>query len=136
LLLPHLEKYDVDFMLTVAALHDTIEDTKTQESEILEIFGLKVLNAVKALSKDYSLPKDKQLNDSLERIIKEPKEVQLVKIADRINNLNPPPTTWNNEKIKKYYLSSILLYDKLKASDLLLSQKLLNKINEYKKYWE
>jgi (p)ppGpp synthase/HD superfamily hydrolase len=136
LLMPNLNEYDVDFMLTVAALHDTIEDTDTTEIEILENFGLKVLSAVKALSKNYSLTKENQLIDSLERIIKEPNEVHLVKIADRIINLSTPPSIWTNEKIRKYYLSSIVLHEKLRESDLFLSEKLLNKINEYKEHWE
>ena len=48
------------------------------------------------------LPKDQQIIDSLSRIKKLPIEVWAVKLADRITNLQPPPSYWTTEKRKKY----------------------------------
>lgn len=136
LLMPDLNKYDKEFLLTVASLHDTLEDTPTSEEEILDLFGLQVLSAVKALSKNYALPKELQIADSLERILKEPVEVQLVKLADRISNLDKPPVTWAKGKIIRYHESSQLIYEKLRNTDEYLSNKLLVKIKNYTQYWQ
>ena len=135
LLLPDLKRYDIEFLLCVASLHDTLEDTHTTEEELYELFGSRVLSAVKSLSKDYSLPKESQIADSLERILKEPIEVHLVKLADRISNLDKPPSTWTKEKILKYHESSKLIYEKLKDTDDYLSSRLLIKIENYNQYW-
>lgn len=134
LLMPNLKKFDKEFMLTVASLHDTLEDTKTTENEIKNLFGERVLSAVKSLSKDHSLPKSLQMEDSIKRILKEPLEVQIIKIADRISNLSPPPKTWAKEKIKKYHKSSLLIYERLKKSDKFMAERLFYKINEYEQY--
>ncbi len=40
--------------------------------------------------------------DSLNRINSLSKEIGIVKLADRITNLQQPPKTWNKEKIEKY----------------------------------
>jgi len=135
LLIPNLNIYNIEFLLIVACLHDTIEDTETSPEEILKIFGNDVKNAVIALSKDYKLPKKIQLEDSIERILNQPLEVQIVKLADRISNLYPPPKTWSKEKIINYHQKSIILYEKLKNANTFLSEKLLNKIKNYTKYF-
>jgi len=46
---------------------------------------------VSALSKDEAVPKEKELEDSLHRIREQPAEILMVKLADRITNLQPPP---------------------------------------------
>jgi (p)ppGpp synthase/HD superfamily hydrolase len=135
LLLPDLKKYDMEFLLCVASLHDILEDTLTTEEELSELFGSRVLSAVKALSKDYSLPKESQIADSLERVLMEPIEVHLVKLADRICNLEKPPSTWTRDKTLRYHESSKLIYEKLKSADEHLSSKLSQKIKNYNKFW-
>ena len=40
--------------------------------------------------------------DSLRRILTQPAEVAMVKLADRITNLAPPPPHWTAEKITRY----------------------------------
>ena len=42
------------------------------------------------------------MTDSLERIRRQPPEVWMVKLADRIVNLGPPPPHWTAEKIATY----------------------------------
>lgn len=39
-----------------------------------------------------------QMQDSLRRIKSQPREVWMVKMADRITNLQPPPGHWSEEK--------------------------------------
>jgi len=54
--------------------------------------------AVSSLSKNENLPREMQMQDSLDRILQLPKEVWAVKLADRITNLQPPPAYWDAEK--------------------------------------
>lgn len=88
-----------DLAIICALLHDTIEDTEVTYEDILQYFGTEVANGVLALSKDSSAGnKKEQMLDSLERIKKQPKEVWLVKLADRISNLGAPPAYWKKKK--------------------------------------
>ena len=127
-------KLDTDFTIQCALLHDTIEDTKAQYSDIENDFGKRVADGVLALTKDYSLPKEKQMADSINRIMLQPLEIWIIKIADRITNLYPPPPSWNKDRINNYYLESIFINEKLSPASIPASEQLYSKINEYKKY--
>ena len=85
-----------------ALLHDTLEDTAATEEQIATRFGAAVAAGVRALTKDASLPKPEAMADSLARIRAQPREVWAVKLADRITNLQPPPSSWKPEKIVAY----------------------------------
>ncbi len=136
-LMAHQAKPDFDIQLTVqiAALHDTIEDTDTTFSEIGDRFGEKVANAVQALTKNESLPtKREKMIDSLTRINQLSKEVGIVKIADRITNLQPPPSTWASEKAEKYLEEARIISKQLKGKNEYLDHRLQLKIVEYRSY--
>ncbi|WP_333665227.1 HD domain-containing protein, partial [Desulfobacter postgatei] len=85
-----------------AILHDTIEDTDTTYEELVSDFGQRVADGVLALTKDENIEKQDQMSDSLRRIKLQPIEIWMVKMADRITNLQPPPPYWTTEKRKKY----------------------------------
>ena len=72
--------------------------------------------------------------DSLMRIKKLPVEVWAVKLADRITNLQPPPSHWDNEKKKKYRTEAQFILDELGTGNLFLANRLKEKILEYEKY--
>jgi len=91
-----------DLAVACAVLHDTLEDTATTSEEIAARFGGDVAAGVRALSKDAALPKQQRMADSLARIRAQPREVWLVKLADRIVNLGPPPGDWATEKRRAY----------------------------------
>ena len=100
----HSDNFDVNFAIQVAILHNILEDTETNYDEIEIKFGNKIAKAVSALTKNkLILTKSEMINDSLIRINKLEKEVGIVKLADRITNLQAPPKHWNKEKIQKYY---------------------------------
>lgn len=63
-------------------------------------FDKRISEAVSALSKNNSLPKELKVLDSLNRIKHLEKEVWSVKIADRMTNLQAPPDHWTLEKRK------------------------------------
>ena len=130
----HTENFNVALAIQVALLHDTIEDTDTTFAEVEQNFGIEVANAVLALTKNQALPKEQQMMDSLMRIKKLPVEVWAVKLADRITNLQPPPSHWDNEKKKKYRTEAQFILDELGTGNLFLADRLKEKILEYEKY--
>lgn len=80
---------DSEDMICAALLHDTIEDTDTNYTEIEKYFGLSVAKLVYWLS-DISNPEDgnraerKRLDR--EHIWRAPREAQIIKLADLISN--------------------------------------------------
>ena len=128
------ENFNVALAIQAALLHDTIEDTDTTFSEVEENFGLDVANAVMALTKNESLPKEEQMMDSLQRIKKMPHEVWAVKLADRITNLQAPPSQWDNAKKKKYRAEAQIILDELASGNVFLADRLQMLIEDYRKY--
>jgi (p)ppGpp synthase/HD superfamily hydrolase len=55
----------------------------------------------------------------------------MVKLADRISNLQPPPPHWTREKISRYWDEAIEIHTTLKDASPFLSQRLLEKIENY-----
>jgi (p)ppGpp synthase/HD superfamily hydrolase len=88
------EGLDGDLAVQCALLHDVMEDTQTIFEQVEKEFGLRVAQGVLALSKDSAKDKAEQLGDSLKRIVLTSREVWMVKLADRITNLQPPPSHW------------------------------------------
>ncbi len=124
-----------DLLVQCALLHDVIEDTDCRFADVEAEFGLVVANGVLALSKDESLPtKRDQMVDSLNRIKAQPPEVWMVKMADRITNLQSPPHYWNREKIKAYQDEARLILAELGAANAYLAGRLEQKIENYTQY--
>ena len=131
------DNFDVDYSLQVALLHDTLEDTATEYSELVEKFGEKIAIGVQALTKDERLnSKKEKMTDSLSRINKLAKEVGMVKLADRITNLQKPPKNWGKNKMLNYLIEAKLINETLKGKNEYLNNRLQTKIVEYQKYAE
>ena len=131
----HLAEFDVKFAVQVALLHDVLEDTDLSYSELQRAFSDDIAEAVRALSKDESLPADQQIPDSLRRIKKFRKEVWAVKLSDRISNMQEPPKSWSVEKTKKYHQVAKLILKELDGGNSYLEQRLKTKIDNYKQYF-
>ncbi|BAY73618.1 hypothetical protein NIES25_00260 [Nostoc linckia NIES-25] len=125
---------DGDLAIKCAILHDIIEDTVTTFEEIKTEFGEAIANGVLALTKDNSLEKNLQMTDSLRRIKKQPPEIWMVKLADRISNFQAPPHYWNQEKIIRYREEGIQIYETLKDASPFLASRLASKIEDYKAF--
>ncbi|MDJ1468050.1 HD domain-containing protein [Cytophagaceae bacterium DM2B3-1] len=126
------QTYNADLAIQCALLHDVIEDTTVTYEQVKEEFGTDVADGVMALTKNTQFPtKIEQMQDSLRRIQQQPKEVWMVKMADRITNLAPPPHYWNNEKIKAYQQEGQLIYDSLHTAEELLAIRLKERISQY-----
>ena len=130
---------DGNLAVQCALLHDTIEDTDTTYDQLVETFGAAVANGVQALSKNKlvgaDLPKQKrkerQMADSLERVKKQPREIWMVKMADRITNLQPPPKHWTPEKVNMYREEASEIHRVLKGGSRHLAARFQEKIDCY-----
>ncbi len=125
---------DGNVAVQCAVLHDVIEDTATSYEQVVEFFGCQVANGVLALTKNDDLPKSDEMADSLNRIRLQPKEVWMVKLADRITNLQPPPGHWTLEKKKKYQAEAAMILDALGDASPYLAARLRGKIAAYVEY--
>lgn len=114
-----------------ALLHDTIEDTAVTFVEIADRFGLAVATGVLSLTKDKTLPKSEQMADSLLRIQQQPPEIWMVKMADRIANLQAPPSYWHSDKIQRYQAEAETILVALQDASPYLAQRLRQKIDRY-----
>ena len=134
-----------DLAVRCALLHDVLEDTKVSEQKLKEEFGTEVTDGVKALTKKKGgvkvltkkkkeEEKLKRLRGSLKRIKNQPHAIWMVKLADRISNLQPPPFGWDQTKIKDYWESSQEIHEALKDSSPYLGERLLQKIENYAQY--
>ncbi len=133
--LPTDPQLDGNLAVQCALLHDVIEDTVATPELVQEHFGEAVAAGVLALTKDERLPtKNEQMVDSLQRIRLQPKEVWVVKLADRITNLYHPPHYWNNAKILAYQQEARLIYNALHEANAALAQRLGEKIEQYSRY--
>lgn len=124
-----------NLLIQCALLHDAIKDTPTTYEEIKKEFGPEVAAGVLSLSKNEKLPtKMEQMLDSLSRIKQQPKEVWMVKLCDRITNLQPPPNHWTDEKILNYRSEAGVILEHLGDANQFLAERLKSKIKCYIKY--
>lgn len=120
-----------DLAVACAILHDAIEDTEATFELIHEVFGSEVAAGVSALTKDYRIPKEDQMRDSLDRILQQPSEIAMVKLADRITNLAPPPAHWNKAKCLAYQAEAGIILQRLGHASSFLAQRLQSRIDTY-----
>jgi (p)ppGpp synthase/HD superfamily hydrolase len=114
-----------------ALLHDTLEDTRVRHEQLLEHFGVAVADGVQALTLNKQLPKRAQMPECLERIQAQRPEIWMVKLADRITNLQPPPPHWSPNRIQDYHQESQGILQALAPASAFLAQRMREKIAEY-----
>ena len=118
--------------------HPLVDDATKEElralsqDDIKERFGEKIADGVLALSKNESLPYGDRLEDSISRINGSYKEVAIVKMADRLNNLMIRPKNWNDDKWNNYLMLSKYLVNNLADANRYLAVKLDEKILNYR----
>jgi len=131
-----------DLVVQCALLHDVIEDTTTDRAAITEAFGEAVAAGVDALSKRPVGPegqpwgKIEKMADSLARIVLEPREVWVVKLADRVTNLQVPPSHWSKDKIAAYHREAETILDRLGSASGHLAQRMQAKLKAYRHRWD
>ncbi len=101
--------------LIVSLLHDTLEDTKTEENEIKEAFGEDVLFLVKALTKiskiKYKSTEENQADNFRKMIVAMASDLRviLIKLADRLHNMRTI-CYLNTEKQKRISRETLDIY--------------------------
>lgn len=122
---------DGDLAVTAALLHDVVEDTATTLAQIEVEFCPPIAAGVSALTKNAALDKPAAMKDSLARILLQPPEIAMVKLADRITNLAPPPPHWSAAKIAAYREEGQLILDTLGAASPALSARFVERLRAY-----
>lgn len=130
----HSNDFNVEVAVQIALLHDTMEDSTTSYDELKNTFGEPIAKGVEALTKNESFDKKDQMTDSLNRIKTFPKEVWIVKLADRITNLQAPPKDWDINKRTKYMEESKNILNELKEGNNYLATRLNAMIEAYAGY--
>jgi len=125
---------DGNLAVQCSLLHDVVEDTTVTSDELTDRFGIIVSRGVQALSKNKKLGKHLQMADCLRRIQEQPREVWMVKLADRIDNLQPPPGDWTAEKRAAYKKEAELIHEALCPASDILADRLMAKIHSYERY--
>lgn len=111
----------------IALLHDVLEDTPITETEMLQNFEPAVVHGVNLLTKKEGQP----LEDYLSGIKAGGSDVSVIKMCDRIINLQKQPAHWGSEKILEYYEESLSILEMLGESSEYVSKRLMRKIELY-----
>ena len=119
---------DADLAIGCALLHDTVEDTETTLDELRLYFNDEIAAGVEALTKNPHLSKAASMSDSLQRLLQQPREVQMVKLSDRIANLGVPPVYWSEEKCLAYAAEGQQILAALEAASSFLAGRLGERI--------
>lgn len=122
---------NLEKVIILALLHDTIEDTSATYEEIEKKFGQEIADGVLALTKNEDLPWESRMEDSLNRIKLQGKEVCIVKLADRLFNLKDIPSEWDDKKINCYRNEAKLILSELGTFNVYMANRLQDKINSY-----
>ena len=122
---------NLEKVIILSLLHDTIEDTNATYEEINKEFGKEIADGVLALTKNENLPCELRMKDSLNRIKLQGKEVCIVKLADRLFNLKDIPSEWDNNKINCYRNEAKLILSELGVFNEYMANRLQEKINNY-----
>lgn len=105
-LLAEVGKVDDYDILIAAVLHDTIEDTKTTEEEITELFGATVCGYVLEVTDDKDLPKAERKLKQIEHAPHLSDGAKHVKLADKISNITDiiknPAVDWSQKRKIEY----------------------------------
>lgn len=74
-------------VLAAAALHDVVEDTPVQASDLEREFGARVASLVVMESDDLSKSWKERKQAAMDRIAAEPRDAQIVALADKLSNM-------------------------------------------------
>lgn len=130
------EDFDIDLAVVTALLHDVVEKSDVTIKSIRKDFGQAVAEGVAAMTKNESLPKEEQLRDSILRILDQPREIAMAKMADRISSMLPVALEWNADKIATILGNAEMIHRMLGEASPFLAKRLEKKIRLYRKAQE
>lgn len=103
-LLVTVAKINEPTVLCAAVLHDVLEDTNITQSEISDSFGLETLEMVNALTDDKSLSLNERRNHILNKLPGTTDTIRRIKLADICSNASAIPSTWDEQRLREYFL--------------------------------
>lgn len=112
-------EFDMNYhtALTIACLHDVLEDSDYTYNDLVEIFDPFIADSVKALTKTKDMSMEDYINQLNE--FEDPEFIWAIKLADRVHNLRSLKSIINNKKDKvKKYIEETYKYYMPVASDL------------------
>lgn len=115
-------------ILQVALLHDTVEDTDTQFSEIEAVFGTEVRQMVEEVTDNKSLPKEERKQLQIEHAARSSYGAKLVKLADKLYNLRDlnrsTPEGWTKQRVHEYFVWASKVVKEIRGTNLKLEASL------------
>ena len=94
-------------ILIIALLHDTIEDTNLSFEDIESLFGKNIAEKVNLLTKQKDYKNDvEQQKKYFWHLRRAPKKIQILKLADRLDNLRDLATCGDETKIRRYIMDT------------------------------
>ena len=124
-----IEPSDANLVMQCSLLHDTMEDTPVTLNILTDRFGSQVAEGVLALTQQ----EGESTEDYLKKIVRQNKEIWMVKLADRIWNMHEPPEHWDLAKRKAYCEEAKVIHETLKVGSPYLAARLSDKIYAYNK---
>jgi len=114
-------------VLAAALLHDTLEDTQTTRAELNSAFGPKIMKIVEEVTDDKRLPKQRRKELQVEHAAHISKSAKLVKLADKIANLNDivinPPAGWSPDRKREYFDWAKRVIDRVRGTNAKLERR-------------
>jgi (p)ppGpp synthase/HD superfamily hydrolase len=119
----------LEIALPAALMHDVIEDTSISQAAIAERFGEQVASVVASLSKNLIMPfcEDRYFR----AIAAHSKEAAVIKLCDRITNLQSVPATWAHAKRVSYLVESVQILRALGHANAFLAKRLSESMARY-----
>lgn len=113
--------------LAAALLHDTIEDTETTPDELKGLFGETVAAVVEEVTDVKWLKKRARKQLQIARAGRASKRARLVKLADKISNLEDilasPPAEWSGDRKRQYFDWAKRVVDEVRGTNERLERR-------------
>lgn len=128
------EKRDADIAIVCSLLHTLLDETAVSFDEILDEFDEDISNGVEALSHDQAMNAKDQLGDSVNRLLGESYNVQIVKLASTITSLQKPHEDCDSLLIYNRHKEAKFVHSCFKNANMYLAKRLEEKIAFYRTY--
>jgi guanosine-3',5'-bis(diphosphate) 3'-pyrophosphohydrolase len=119
-------------LLTAAVLHDILEDTNTDPSEIKTAFGGEILSVIQEVTDDMSLKKSIRKAKQVENAHRLSERAKLIRIADKICNIQDIVKAkyhWTNVQKIEYINWSIQVVEHCKGINKHLDKSFIDAVD-------
>lgn len=125
-------------IIAAAILHDVIEDTRITIEDLANVFPTPVINYVKEVTDDKSLPKVEIKKRQLEKMKTASDGAKMIKAADKISNCSnlftDPPESWSVEYQRGYFTWCYYVCEEIKGVNKKLDEKIESLFSRYNNY--